>query len=152
MGGPRTIVGTRVTNVGSDMGSVGPMLDEVERRTGQLPNTLVADANHADIASITTAHERGVRAVIPVPKRSARRGYRGDTSPAVVAWKDDMETEDAKRRMRARASLCELPNAHAKTRFAMSSLLVRGLDRVQCVVLLVALTHNLLAHGASLLG
>src|SRR5947209_10352021 len=27
MGGPRTIVGVRVTNVGSDMGSVTPMVD-----------------------------------------------------------------------------------------------------------------------------
>jgi len=35
LGGPRTIVGVRVTNVGSDMGSVGPMLDDIERRTGQ---------------------------------------------------------------------------------------------------------------------
>ena len=34
-GGPRTIVGVRVTNTGSDMGSVAPMLDDIERRTGR---------------------------------------------------------------------------------------------------------------------
>jgi len=27
LGGPRTIVGVQVTNVGSDMGSISPMLD-----------------------------------------------------------------------------------------------------------------------------
>ena len=32
LGGPRTIVGVQVTNVGSDMGSVAPMLAEIERR------------------------------------------------------------------------------------------------------------------------
>ena len=45
MGGSRTIVGVRVTNLGSDLGT--PMLDQIERRTGRLPKTLMADANHA---------------------------------------------------------------------------------------------------------
>ncbi len=44
LGGPRTIVGLLVTNVGSDMGSVTPMLADVESRTGQLPKQLLADA------------------------------------------------------------------------------------------------------------
>jgi hypothetical protein len=52
IGGPRTIVGVRATNVGSDMGSVAPMLDQVQRRTGQLPKAILADANHSDVASI----------------------------------------------------------------------------------------------------
>lgn len=47
MGGPRTIVGVRVTNVGSDTGSITPMLAEIEARTAQLPTMLLADANHA---------------------------------------------------------------------------------------------------------
>jgi hypothetical protein len=67
------------------------------------------------------------------------------------AWREDMATDDAKQLMRARASLAELPNAHAKTRFAMASLLVRGIEKVTCVALLVALTHNLLGHAAKLL-
>ena len=46
MGGPRTIVGLRVTHIGSDMGSISPMLDEIERRTGALPAVVLADANH----------------------------------------------------------------------------------------------------------
>ncbi len=37
MGGPRTIVGVRVTNVGSDLGSQVPMVAQVERRKGALP-------------------------------------------------------------------------------------------------------------------
>ena len=43
MGGPRTIVGVRVTNIGSDMGSVTPMLADIEARTAQLPTKLLAD-------------------------------------------------------------------------------------------------------------
>jgi len=43
LGGPRTIVGVQVTNVGSDMGSASPMLDQIERRTGALPKVLLAE-------------------------------------------------------------------------------------------------------------
>ncbi len=46
-GGPRTIVGLLVTNTGSDMGSVTPMLEDMNERTGTLPGQLLADANHA---------------------------------------------------------------------------------------------------------
>ena len=46
LGGRRTVVGVRVTNVGSDMNAVAPMLDDIERRTGKLPKVLLADANH----------------------------------------------------------------------------------------------------------
>jgi transposase len=152
MGGARTIVGVRITNVGSDMGSVEPMLDEVERRTGQVPDVLLADAGHADVDSITAAAARGVRPLISVPKRSAANGPKANKSPAIAAWRDDMQSDEAKQLLRARASLCELPNAHAKTRFAMSSLLVRGLGNVTCVALLFAITHNLLGHARALLG
>lgn len=150
-GGPRTVVGVRVTNVGSDMGSVSPMLDDIEQRTGQLPETLLADANHASLQDIKDATERGVTPLIAVPKRSQANGPNADKHPAVVAWREKMQTDEAKEIMRARASLCELTNAHAKTRFALASLLVRGLDKVTCVVLLTALTANLLAHAAALL-
>jgi hypothetical protein len=151
-GGPRTIVGVRVTNVGSDMGSVSPMLDDIEERTDKLPTKLLADANHASLADIKDATARGVTPLIALPKRSKADGPHADKAPAIAAWRERMQTEEAKEVMRARASLCELTNAHGKARFAMGSLLVRGLGKVTSVVLLTALTANLLAHGASLLG
>lgn len=150
-GGPRTIVGVRVINVGSDMSSVSPMLDDIEQRTGQLPKKLLADANHASMADIKDATARGVETLISVPKRSKANGPNADKDPAIVAWRERMETDEAKETMRARASLAELTNAHTKTRFAMASLLVRGLTKVTCVVLLTSLAANLLAHGAALL-
>jgi transposase len=151
-GGPRTVVGVRVTNVGSDMGSVSPMLDDIEKRTGELPKQLLADANHAALADIKDATARGVTPLIALPKRSKADGPHADKDPAIAAWRERMQTDEAKEVMRARASLCELTNAHGKARFAMGSLLVRGLGKVTSVVLLTALTANLLAHGAALLG
>jgi transposase len=152
-GGPRTIVGVRVTNVGSDQSSITPMLDDIERRTRELPAILLADGGHATYADLKDAASRGVEALVSVPKSAKKRRDEGKTpsDPVIEEWLARMDTDEAKRTLRARASLCELSNAHAKTRFAMASLLVRGLEKVTCVVLLTALTANLLAHAAAIL-
>lgn len=151
LGGPRTIVGVRVTNIGSDAGAIGPMLDEIERRTGQLPKTLLADGNHADHASIREAARRGVEALVPVPDTPKEHGKGAANDAPIRAWRERMETAQAEQKYRARASLCELPNARLKSRFGLAQLLVRGLYKVTCVALLGAITHNILAHGAALL-
>jgi transposase len=152
MGGARTIVGIRVTNVGSDMSSVSPMLDDIERRTGQLPSVLLADANHGDHGSIRDAAARGVIALISVPTpRPGATGERADDDPPIAAWRARMQTDEAKQLFRARASLCELPNAHFKSRLGLGHLLVRGLNKVTCVALFTALASNLLAHMHALL-
>ena len=154
MGGPRTVVGVRVTNVGSDLGSVTPMLDDIERRTGELPKTLMADANHAKHDCIVECAERGVEALISVPAQRRTPGARpqADQRPAVLAWRERMSTEAAKTTFRARASLCELSNAHLKHHHGMAQVLVRGTTKVTCVALLCALSANLVAHAAAWLG
>jgi transposase len=149
MGGPRTIVGVRVTNVGSDMGSITPMLQEIETCTGTLPNVVLADGNHAKHDCIRHAAERGVQVLVPIPERAKKPDSEQD--PAVAAWHERMETDEAKRTYRARAGLCELPNAHLKCHHGVAQVLVRGLERVSCVVVLAALAANLLAHAAALL-
>jgi transposase len=150
-GGARTIVGVRVTNLGSDMTAVPPMLDDIERRTGQLPEVLLADANHASHAGIRDATARGVEVLIAVPERSKEPGSQADTDEAVAAWRARMETPEAQKLYRARASLCELMNAHARTHHGLDHFLVRGLKKITCVVLLTAITSNLLQHAATLL-
>lgn len=151
-GGARTIVGVRVTNVGSDYGSVGPMIDDIERKCGKRPSVLLADNGHASSADIRAAADRGVAAVIAPQGRSMTKPPNPKEDPAIASWRERMRTDDAKQQMRARASLCELSNAHIKTRFAMASLLVRGLTKVTCMVLLSAVTANLVAHAAALSG
>jgi transposase len=87
LGGPRMTVGIQVTNVGSDMGSIAPMLDEIKWRTGQLPKTLLADANHAKHECIRAATAAGVEAIVAVPERTRNGGANADDDPAVVAWR-----------------------------------------------------------------
>ena len=149
-GGPRTIVGVQVTNVGSDMSSVTPMLEQIKQRTGALPETLLADANHAAHACIDKATELGVEVLIPVPKREVKSSAK--VSPAVAAWKERMTTPEAKKKFRARSGLCELANAQLKGRRGLGQFLVRGLGKVTNVALMVAIGHNLVQHAESLMG
>jgi transposase len=151
-GGPRTIVGVRVTNLGSDYGSVGPMIDDIERQCGERPKAVVADAGHASYADIKAAAEREVTGFIASQKRSMARRPDPREESVIASWRERMQTDEAKQQIRVRASLCELSNAHIKTRFGMASLLVRGLTKVTCMVFLTALTANLVAHAASLAG
>jgi len=151
LGGPRTIVGVQVTNVGSDMRSVVPMLEQINLRTGQFPKTLLADANHAAHDCIRTATEAGVEVLISVPTRSQNAGANADLDPAIVAWRERMTTDEAKKVYRARASLCELTNAHLRSHHGVDQFLVRGLAKVTCVALLGAIASNVLQHATTLL-
>jgi len=150
-GGPRTIVFVRVNNIGSDMGSIVPMLDQIQSRTGDLPKVLLADANHEKHDCIRDCAQRGVVALIPVPARSQKAGPNADNDDAIAAWRARMQTDQAKRTFRARASLCELSNAHLKHHHGVAQILVRGLEKVTCVALLAALATNILQHATALL-
>jgi transposase len=150
LGGPRTIIAVEVTNVGSDMGAVSPMLAQIEQRTGQVPETLLADANHASHEAIAAATKRGVEVLVPVPRRSQQSGARGNHAPAIEQWKERMQTERAKELYRARAGLCEWTNAHFAGRFGLRQFLVRSLEKTTCVALLAAITSNPTQHLATL--
>jgi len=150
LGGPRTIVGVAVCNIGSDMGGVTPMLEQIERRTGQLPETLVADANHANHTAIIAAEQQGVNMILAVPKRSRETGPKTVLVPEIVDWKKRMQTDEAKALYRARAGLCEWTNAQAAGRFGLRQFLVRGIAKATSVSLLIAITSNLTQHLATL--
>ncbi|OGQ25530.1 MAG: hypothetical protein A2138_13915 [Deltaproteobacteria bacterium RBG_16_71_12] len=145
-GGPRTIVGVDVTNLGSDMGAVTKMIDEVNAMTGVAPKHILADGNHARHACFDNAAARGVDVLVPPSKRS--KAHAKD-SAAVTAWRERMTTDDAKRLYRGRAALVELANAHLKCNFGLDRVLVRGLGKVLCVGIIAALTFNIVQHAAA---
>ena len=150
LGGPRTIIAAQTCNIGSDMSAIEPLLDEIERRLNALPKRLLADANHASHASLKDAAARGVEVLVPVPKRSQHAGAHRDQDPVIEQWRSRMNDPDAKRVYRARASLCELTNAHLRNR-GLTQFFVRGVANANCVALIAAITANLLAHSATLL-
>lgn len=152
MGGPRTIVGVGVTNSGSDLGSITPMLGQIRERTGTVPKVLLADGGCVKLSCIEAAGKDGVDVIAPPMKKGAKNEptpKRRDT-PHVKAWRDHMMTDEAKRLYRERPGLAELSNAVFKQRFGLTHVLVRGRDKVTCVALLAAITFNILQHAAVL--
>ncbi|MGH8136399.1 MAG: transposase [Steroidobacteraceae bacterium] len=153
MGGPRTIVGVNVTNVGSDMGSMAPMVEQIEERTGQRPAVLLADGGHAKAEDIAATRRMGVDVIVP-PAQTAKAIEKlkaEGADPEVVAWRERMETDEAKKLYRARAGLAELANAHQKTHHGITQVLVRGAAKVTCVILLNTIGSNILQHAPRLL-
>lgn len=150
VGGPRTIVGVNVTPMGSDMGSITPMVQQVEAHTGVIPNKVLADANHATLADIKYLATRGIEALVAVPEYMLSGGPQRDTSPEVEAWRKKMVSDEALRAYRGRSSLVENVNGHVKTTYGLTNFVVRGVKKATCVALLTALAHNLLVHGRRL--
>jgi transposase len=144
----RVIVGVRTINSGNDQSQLGPMLEAIEQRLGQLPKAHLLDGGFVTKAEITAAADRAVTVYAPPMKRAGQsrtpdQPVPGD-SPAVVAWRARMATEEAKLIYKARAATAEWVNADARTHRTLDRMLVRGLTKVHTWALWVALAHNLI--------
>ncbi len=141
----------QVTNSGSDRGSLTPMAEQIQERTGQLPETVMADGGHAKHDDIAKMEAMGIKVILPPADNAKPLEEMADADPGVLAWRQRMETPEAQELYRARAGLSELPNAHQKSHHGLSQFLVRGLEKVTCVVFLSALSSNILQHAIKFL-
>jgi hypothetical protein len=143
----RAIVGVAVSNVGCDQPELRPMLDQIIERTGRAPTDELVDGGFVTLEAITDAAAQGVTVYAPVPKPKGDRDPAtpcpGD-SPAVVAWRARMATDDAKAVYKARAATAEWINADTRTHRTLGPLLVRGVKNVHAWVLWIAVAHNMM--------
>jgi transposase len=145
----QVIVAVAVDTTGNDGGQAPPGLEQVVQRTGRRPEAYLMDGNYARRDDVTALERCGV--TVYAPTRSPRTTTSGrtkgsprrDDTPEVVRWRERMETEQAKEIYKGRAATSECVNAHAR-RHGLTHLLVRGTSKVLSVLLLVAITHNLL--------
>ena len=147
--GSGVIVGAAVVNEGTDTGQAETIEAQVARRCGVHPGDYLMDGGFAQRETITTLTKREVTVYVPVRaprtmtsgrERSSPRW--GDT-PEVIAWRQRMETEEAKGIYKLRAATAEWTNAQARSH-GLSQFTVRGLGKILNVVLLVTIAHNLL--------
>jgi transposase len=146
--GHQVIVGVAATNCGSDKAQAPPMVAQVETRLDALPAQWLMDggfAGHTAIAAVEAAGPQ-VLAPVPQPKDKTRDRYlpRPSDSAVLAAWRERMGTDPAKDTYRIRAATIECVNAQARSRFGLQQFRVRGLRKVRCVALWLALTHDLL--------
>jgi transposase len=143
--GEQIVVAVEPNNVGSDRGQIGPMLDEVQSRTGHLPEHYLADGGFGSAKDIERAHRDNV--AIYCPPAQSKHGNdpfapRADDGPGVLAWRERMASERGKTWYKTR-SICEC--IHARWRnWNLIRLTVRGLPKVKTVMLWYALTNNIL--------
>lgn len=139
------VVAVAVCNSGSDRGLMRPMLERLGERFGQFPRGHLADGGFTSAQDIEWAHGNGIEVYCPATKSKHGtdpcRPRPGD-GPGILAWRARMGSAAGQAQYKSR-SICEC--IHARWRnWAFRQLLVRGLDKVRAVVLLHALTNNLL--------
>src|SRR4051794_17072342 len=133
-----------VDNVGSDMGKMAPMSEALADDYGQRPRQHLADGGFTKLADITALAQAGAETFVPVPTpRNAERyaPLPGDP-PEVAAWRERMNTDDAKAIYKERASTVECANAQARNH-GLTRFLVRGLEAVTATALWHALAQNM---------
>ena len=141
----QVIVGVAIDTRGCDAGQVRPMLEQLQERYGQTPSWYLADGGFCRFADIEWAWAHDTAAVIPASHvRQGKDPYasRPGDGPGVAVWRDLMSGALGQRMYRVRSQL-ECLFAQMRQR-DLRQVLVRGVRKVRCVMLLHALAHNLL--------
>lgn len=140
------IVATKVVQTGADQEQLIPVLQEVEKNLGRMPERVSADAGYYSQAALTHEAVRAVDLHVPPNQRQP------------VAWEETLPPEATiqermwhKLRSKAgrevfskRKVIVEPVFAQVKHVRGFRQFLLRGLQQVEAEWLLVCLTHNLL--------
>ncbi|HEY6350222.1 MAG TPA: transposase [Candidatus Angelobacter sp.] len=154
----RAIVGVEVSNEGYDAAGLSePMRKQVEERTGKKVEEQLLDGGYLRTEDIEDAHQQQVKLFVP-PKSARTAKNRGreleikpGDSEAVREWKTRMASEEGKQIYKQRPATSETVNADLRTHRGLTQILVRGLDKSQCLALWCALAYNVLHFGTKLL-
>jgi transposase/vacuolar-type H+-ATPase subunit H len=143
--GEQIVADVEVSNNGSDRGLMRPALERSRIRNGRLPRRHLADGGYGSAEDIEWAHTEEVEVFCPpTQSKHGTDPYlprRGD-GPGVLAWRARMASEAGNTIYKLR-SICEC--IHARWRnWDLRQLTVRGPEKVRAVVLLHALTNNIL--------
>jgi len=154
----RAVVGVDVVASGVDTGQLGPMREQVERRTGRHVDEHLADGGFLTLDDVERAAADQTDLFVPPkpPRNTEARGSEFEPRPgdgeAVLAWRRRMGTEAGQAIYQERGATVETVNADLKAHRGLVQLTVRGLPKARCVALWCALAYNLMHFGAKMLG
>ena len=154
--GSRIIVGVNVTNEGADSGQMEPMLTQLERNFGRLPEEYLVDGGFSSRDDTTQLERRKVKVYSPLKKEQKLLDHgkdpyarqRGDTDE-YYTYRQRMKTAEAKAFYQERSSTAEFPNAGCRNR-GLHQFRMRGLKKARTAAVWQAIVHNLqmiLSHG-----
>lgn len=157
------VIGVDVVTIGSDMGQLEPMVEQVTARYGHTPEEWLVDGGYVKHEQIdAVADKTMLYAPVPEPKQPKKNDAASEAdiepetaaapvdkhkpkstdSAAVSAWRVRMGGDEAKQIYKDRAATAECVNAQARNR-GLVLLPVRGKAKVKCIALWHALAHNL---------
>lgn len=140
------IVGTRVVQSGADQEQMIPLLREVERNMGRMPERVTADAGYYSRAAIT--HDAVKEVDLYVPPNQPRpvswdETVRPDATLQERMW-HKLGSKEGRSIYGRRKVIVEPAFAHIKHIRGFRQFLLRGLEKVEAEWLLVCMTHNVL--------
>ncbi len=144
--GTGAIVGVTVTDRGNDFGELCPMLDQIEARTGQRPTEALVDGGYVKQVDVEAAEKKLTLVFAPERKIKADPSSRivRNRSAELSAFYARIESAEGKAIYAKRGEVAELANAHAKSRFGLTTLVMRGLAGALSMALLVGITNNVM--------
>ena len=141
----RIVVGVSVTQSGSDMNQLTPMLEDLDRRTGRLPDEHLVDGGYVKKEAIEDAAAQGVAVYAPQSKlREGTSTPRWDDGKGVAAWRERMESDEGREVYKERGSTAETVNADLRQWRGLRQLPVRGTGKVLSVLLWMVLSYDLM--------
>ena len=140
----KAIVGVDVLASGNDFGQLDPMRAKVEATTGETPQAWLADGGYAKKADIEAMAAANIATYTPEPKKKPdpQKRTAREQSAAMVEHAERIASPEGKALYALRGETAELSNAHAKSRFGMSVLTMRGLAGALITATLVSLTTD----------
>jgi transposase len=148
------IVGVDVTNHGTDMEELPPMLEQLEQRYEQPPEEALVDGGFASLDAIDDAAQRGCTVYAPLKDEGKQLAAGKDPyapkrydSAAVASWRERMGTAAAKLVYRLRCQTAEWVNANCRNR-GLQQMPVRGRPKCRMIAVLYAITHDMVRVAA----
>ena len=142
--GEQIIVATEVTQSGSDVDQLIPVLEQVEANTGTRPKRTLADAGYRSESNFVELEKRGIEGFVALGRE--KDGTAKTSAPSLEAtgrMARKMKTQRAREHYRKRKYLGEPPFAWIKSVIGFRHFSVRGLAKVSNEWTLACLAANL---------
>ena len=137
----RMIVGVDVTNQGTDMGQLAPMIKQVVTDSQIQPEQALIDGGFVKISDIVELETAKTKVFAPLPQEQAQFDQGKDPyaakpgdDPQMAEFRKRMGTDSAKAIYKQRSSIAEFPNADCRNR-GLGQFRVRGLAKVKAQIL-----------------
>lgn len=158
--GNQVIVAQAVTNQPPDVEHLKPMVSQVEKNCGQLPDILTADAGYWSEENTNFCSAKGVDAYIAVKRQKhgqdetaqPTQPTQTSESKAREQMRQKLTTEKGRKAYARRKAVVEPVFGQIKDARGIRRFLLRGLDKVRGEWALICATHNLLKLWRALAG